>query len=141
MTTIRQHLILPGDTVRMLDHGPKPSKHKSLRPEVQKAREEAYQAELDVWKEAHGDDPVPMIMDINNARAAMAGMPDRYSLAVEDMAMVYDIGAPKLMPKSAADVLVAQDKIRYRAEPVPVPKDESANASSHGPAHPTAARK
>ena len=101
MTIIPQYLILPQDQVRMLDHGPKPTKHKSLRPEVQKAREEAYLAELDDWKQAHGDDPVPVTMHVSDAKSAMASS-DRFTLAIEDMAMVYDLGPPTLMPKAAA---------------------------------------
>ena len=99
-----------------------------MRPEVQKARDEAYLAELDDWKQAHGDDPVAVTMHVSDAKSAMAAS-DRFTLAVEDMAMVYDLGAPSLMPKAAADALVAQDKIRYRAEPVPAPKDDAPKTS------------
>ena len=126
MTTIPQYLILPQDQVRMLDKGPKPSKQKSLRPEVQKARDDAYAAELDEWKEKHPDDkPVPFTTHITQANEMMAGAPDRYVLATEDVMMVYDLGAPTIMPKAQAEALVAQDKVRYRAEPVPVPKNDA----------------
>ena len=134
MTTIPQYLILPQDMVRMLDHGPKPPKQKSLRPEVQKARDDAYAAELDDWREKHPDDkPVPFTTHVTDANQLMAGAPDRYVLATEDIMFVYDLGAPTVMPKAQAEALVAQDKIRYRAEPVPVPKDDAAPAQK--PAH------
>jgi hypothetical protein len=80
-------------------------------PEYEKwQKEPAYK----LWKKQHPEAKVyECEMSPVDAVHAVEADPERYEMVHSDQVNLYDIGAPRLMERKAAEALVALDKHRY----------------------------